>query len=64
MKTCIKSKKPVETRFCEFCGNRIPVNGESYSKYQKRRFCSPKCSAVATRERKLEEKHKKEAVGK
>ena len=64
MKTCIKPKKPVEARFCEFCGNRIPVNGESYSIYKKRRFCSPKCSAGATRERNLEEKHKKEAVGK
>lgn len=61
MRTCIKQKKPVEARFCEFYGDRIPVNGLSYSTYQKKRFCSPKCSAWATRERKLEEKRRKEA---
>lgn len=64
MRTCIKQKKPVEARFCEFCGERIPLNGESYSIYQKRRFCSPKCSAWATRERKLEEKRRKEVIEK
>lgn len=54
----------VETRYCAACGAPIPRNDYPPSIYKKRRFCSPKCSAGATRERKLEEKRKKEAVGK
>lgn len=42
-------KKPIQLKFCEFCGSFIPADNICAARYATKRFCNRQCSGAANR---------------
>ena len=51
-----RKETPVEPRYCETCGRRIPRNGYVPAKYNKLHFCGHACAVKGKKNGKLPEK--------
>lgn len=50
-----RKQTPVEPRYCEACGKRIPRSGYVPAKYNKLHFCGHACSVKGKKNGKLPE---------